>query len=151
MTQIRKTNKADTRFCKEQPSKEELLKESITHIEDVKSVLKEIGNDYFINSNHDFTKIKNIDQFYNDFINSLNHKINFTEGSWYQNHIKEERHHPEAYVNENINLIDIIEYIVDNVCAGKARSGEVRKLYLDSDILQKAFINTVSFIDNITM
>ena len=38
--------------------------------------------------------------------------------------------------------------VVDCVCAGKARSGEVRQLEINDEILKKALQNTVKLIDN---
>ena len=75
---------------------------------------------------------------------------NFVDGSWYQRHIREERHHPTSYCHDDINLLDIIEMIVDCVCAGKARAGNIRPLEINDEILKKAFNNTVKLVDNIT-
>lgn len=65
-------------------------------------------------------------------------------------HIKKEKHHPTSYCHDDINLLDIIEMIVDCVCAGKARAGEVRTMEINDEILKKAFENTVKLIDDIT-
>jgi len=40
--------------------------------------------------------------------------------------------------------------IVDCVCAGKARSGEVRPIEINDEILKKAVANTVKLIDENT-
>lgn len=71
-------------------------------------------------------------------------------GWWYQMHIDKERHHPMSKCHDDINLLDVIEMIVDCVCAGKARAGEVRAMEIDDEILKKAFQNTVGLIDNLT-
>jgi hypothetical protein len=63
-------------------------------------------------------------------------------------HKREERHHinvPEG-VRDDINLVDVIEYIVDCVMAGMARSGSVYDLELSDDTLKKAFKNTVELL-----
>ena len=65
-------------------------------------------------------------------------------------HIDKERHHPTSKCHDDINLLDIIEMIVDCVCAGKARAGEVRQMEINDEILKKAFDNTVKLIDDIT-
>ena len=49
-----------------------------------------------------------------------------------------------------INLLDVIEMIVDCVCAGKTRSGAVRDLEISTDILEKALKNTVKLVDGMT-
>jgi hypothetical protein len=43
-------------------------------------------------------------------------------------------------------LIDVLEMIADCICAGMARSGEVRDLEISTDILEKAVQNTVKLI-----
>ena len=45
-----------------------------------------------------------------------------------------------------MNLVDVLEMIADCVCAGLARSGEIRDLEIDSDILNRAVQNTVKMI-----
>ncbi|WP_107571899.1 hypothetical protein [Clostridioides difficile] len=49
---------------------------------------------------------------------------------------------------EDVNLIDILEMITDCVCAGMARSGDVRPIEIDDDILNKALVNTTEMIKN---
>ena len=46
---------------------------------------------------------------------------------------------------ENV-LIDVLEMIADCVCAGMARSGEIRDLEINPDILNRAVQNTVKLI-----
>ena len=65
-------------------------------------------------------------------------------------HWKAERHHLNRCVPDDVNLIDVIEMIADCVCAGKARSGEIRPIKIDFGILNKAFMNTVELIDDNT-
>ena len=55
-----------------------------------------------------------------------------------------------AEQHDDITLLDIIEMVVDCVCAGKARNGEVRPLEINDAILKKALDNTVKLIDSIT-
>jgi len=40
--------------------------------------------------------------------------------------------------------------VVDCVCAGKARSGKVRPMEINEEIIKKAFENTVKLIDELT-
>lgn len=81
-------------------------------------------------------------QFYDEFMYSRNNKTDFREAEWYKNHIKEERHHINDFVHENVDLIDVLEMIADCTSAGLARSGEVREITIDKDVLYKAFQNT---------
>ena len=70
------------------------------------------------------------------------------ETEWWDNHRKVNRHHllQEDGVPEDVNLIDVMEFIVDCVMAGMARSGSVYPLELDTKVLEKAFTNTVELL-----
>jgi len=141
MIKIKKSQCADTRTCDwTNVSKDELLKNSRQHIRDVGE-----GINYLIELmedaaySHDHTKIVNIDEFHNDF------KTGFTTTDWWQMHQQKERHHLKdpAYVQDDVNLIDILEMIVDGVMAGLARTGKYRKEDIPDSLLRKAFDNTI--------
>lgn len=146
MITIRKSPTADTRTCDyRNVSKEELLDASHRHISDVYSVL------YFLilklnnkGMEHDRDKIADIDQFHADF------KEGFKTTTWWDAHRRNSRHHlnHEDGVPEDVDLLDVLEYIVDCVVAGKARSGEVYPLQMSEDLLMKAFQNMVEKITN---
>lgn len=95
---------------------------------------------------HDFTKKSNEELFYKNFLSTMNDGTDFVNDEWYQLHIKEERHHLLSNCPEDVNLIDVLEMITDCVCAGMARSGEVRQIEIDDDILRKSLDNTVEMI-----
>lgn len=78
-------------------------------------------------------------------------KFDFVLGNWYQLHVNTERHHLLSRCPEDVNLLDVVEIIVDCVCAGKTRSGEVRDLEISADILEKALKNTVKLVDDMTV
>lgn len=149
---IQKTKNADTRSCDfSKVTSEVLLKNSEQHIEDVQR-----GLIFLINlmtkaaQFHDITKITHINQFHKDFING------FKEGntSWWEMHQSFERHHlkNEKYVQEDVNLIDILEMVVDGVMAGLARTGEYRKEEIPDTLLRKAFDNTIKLLlDNVVV
>ena len=99
---------------------------------------------------HDWTKKSEEKMFYNDFIEAMAGEIDFVSGEWYQLHINTERHHLLSRCPEDVNLLDVIEMIVDCVCAGKTRSGEVRNLEISTEILEKALKNTVKLVDDMT-
>ena len=119
---------------------------NISHIKDVQAVMSRVAA--IIESQgkiHDWTKIRFEDEFWKDFWSD-----DFVNGTWYQRHVHTEKHHPTSYCHEDVDLIDILEMIIDCVCAGKARSGEVRQLEINDEILKKAIQNTVKLIDNMT-
>lgn len=143
---IKKSKNADTRTCDwTKVSKESLLENSKQHIQDVTQ-----GLIFFITKLslaarcHDFTKIESIDQFHENFTHG------FKEGhdKWWKMHQTVERHHlkDEKYVQDDVNLIDIIEMITDGVMAGLARTGEYRKEEILDSLLRKAFDNTIQLL-----
>lgn len=146
MIKIGKSPTADSRTCDyTKVTKEQLIDSSENHIIDV-----EQGIRFFIKLlrksaiNHDFDKIENIDNFYHDFQNGFETK------DWLYNHYKINRHHlnEKEGVPDDVNLVDVIEYITDCVMAGMARKGEVSDVVIDNDVLQKAFKNTVELLTN---
>lgn len=141
----------DTRNAPKDTTFKQFHEANLSHIKDVKSVMyylaKRLGKQ---GQEHDWTKLEFEEEFWKDFQNSLLNNADFVNAWWYQMHIKEERHHPTSYCHEDINLLDIIEMIVDCICAGKARAGKVRQLEINDAILKKAFDNTVKLVDDIT-
>lgn len=147
MVIIKKNPNGDTRSASKDVTLEEFRKANEMHIQDVKNVLYELA--YYMMAQgrlHDVTKISHEEKFFEDFKDALNNGTNFTEGWWYNNHIKEERHHPMAHCCEDINLLDIIEMVVDCNCAGLARTGNVFPVNIDPEILKKAVENTSKLI-----
>lgn len=144
MIEISKSQTADTRTCDyANVSKETLLASSRQHIGDVREA---IG--FFIDKlvdaslNHDTDKISDIDGFHADFVTGFKHT------GWWDRHRKLNRHHLQQSdgIPEDVNLIDVLDFISDCVMAGMARSGSVYPLELPSELLERAFQNTVSLI-----
>jgi hypothetical protein len=94
--------------------------------------------------NHDYDKLSGIDAFHADF------QTGFKQTGWWDNHRKESRHHLNVAdgIPADVNLIDIIKYVVDCVMAGMARSGSVYELKLPDEVLRRAFANTVELLKN---
>lgn len=92
--------------------------------------------------NHDTDKITDIDSFHADFVTG------FTQTGWWDRHRKLNRHHlvqPDG-IPDDVNLIDVLDFIADCVMAGMARSGSVYPLNLPPELLEKAFQNTISLL-----
>lgn len=124
-------------------TKETLLQSSCEHIGDVRNGLK-----YFESlirkaaENHDHDKISDIDGFHRDFLTG------FQNTTWWDKHRLINRHHltePDG-VPQDVNLIDVLDFIADCIMAGMARSGSVYALHLEPEILEKAFQNTVELL-----
>lgn len=149
---IKETKQADTRTTDPNniPTKEVLLKESKDHIEAVSKTMKFLAAmAELAGNNHDYTKIEYIDEFYQNFVAVLkDHKIEFKELGWWKKHL-EERHHLNDQVPDDVNLIDVMEMICDCVCAGLARSGEVRPITIPYEVLGRAVQNTVELLEKV--
>lgn len=144
MILIKPSPTADTRTCDfANVDKDTLLNSSIQHIADVHEGLR-----YFeslirkASDNHDFDKLADIDGFHRDFITG------FKQTEWWDKHRILNRHHLNAEdgIRDDVNLIDVLDFIVDCVMSGMARSGEVYPLELSCQLLQKAFNNTVELL-----
>jgi len=141
----------DSRHAPKDTTFEQFHEANISHILDVRAVMLKLAQQLAQQgAAHDWTKLKYEEEFWKDFQDSLLNNGDFVNGWWYQMHIDKERHHPTSKCHDDINLLDIIEMIVDCVCAGKARAGEVRQMEINDEILKKAFDNTVKLIDDNT-
>ena len=146
---IEKNPNGDTRTAPKNISFEEFQVANNMHKKDVYEVMKYLARlIHRTGQNHDFTKKTQERLFYENFLSTMNNGTNFVEDEWYQLHVDTERHHLLSRCPEDVNLIDVLEMIVDCTCAGLARSGEVRGLEINSEILEKAVQNTVRLIVN---
>jgi hypothetical protein len=144
---IKKSETADTRSCDcTKVTKEQLLASSKSHISDVQQGMKLIA-DIIIQQgkDHDFDKLSDINKFYNDF------KTNFQSTEWYENHKLINRHHlspDNGVIPEDVNLIDVLEYLTDCIMAGLARTEIIYDIKISPEVLMTAFNNTISQLKN---
>lgn len=149
MYKIQKSNNADSRTATSK-RKEDLMIDTMKHIKDVQSVMNILATKLIENSiKHDHTKIESFDSFYDDWSSNEGY---FMNKEWYKHHVMTERHHSSAFVHDDYNLLDILEEIVDKVCAGKGRSGGVNLDYFiySDELLRMALKNTITLVDRIT-
>lgn len=148
MIQIHKSPTADSRTCDvTQVSKDQLIDSSIQHIDDVRAALYFLGT-ALINAGaiHDRDKIDDIDSFYSNF----RHKFEEGHTDWWERHKKLNRHHlspQDGVIPDDVNLIDVLDYVADCVMAGMARSGSVRPLTISPEVLMRAFWNTAKLLE----
>lgn len=144
MIRIHPSQNADTRSCNfSAVTKPQLLASSVQHIADVGK-----GLAFFAGllteraSVHDYDKLTSIDWFYQNFLTG------FKRTGWWDYHRRIHRHHlaQEDGIPADVNLVDVLEYIVDCVMAGKARTGEVYPLKFTPELLEMAFKNTVELL-----
>ena len=143
---IKKSPNADSRTAKEGFTLDELEISTLNHISDVEKallrfeiMLSQAG------SMHDWTKKAYLEEFYSAM---MTHEPgeDFKNGPWYQMHINRERHHLLSKAPDDVNLLDVLEYIADCVMAGLARSGEVSNVDIPDVLLKVAFNNTVELL-----
>ena len=142
---MKRSKNADTRTAEGNVSKDLLLDNTLSHIEDVQHwgyVIADLLKKQVLN--HDHTKVDHIDEFYQDFTSGKKDQ-NFKDSPWWQIH-KTERHHLNDSVPEDVNLIDVLEMVIDCTCAGLARSGEVYDITIPEDVLKQAINNTKQLI-----
>jgi hypothetical protein len=135
---------ADTRTCDfATVTKERLEASSRQHMRDVMAALnfftQEIAQAMH---RHDTDKITDLDGFHADFVTG------FTQHAWWDRHLKLNRHHlnDAEGVPEDVNLIDVLDYVADCVMSGMARSGTVYPVTLPPEILARALQNTVELL-----
>ena len=142
MITINKTPNADSRSANEEMTVESLRESTFQHIDHVRQALLYFHNKLLeAAEKHDETKPLTIEDFYEALTSG-----NVKNSTWYQYHITEERHHLLSKAPDDVNLIDVIEYLCDCVMAGLARSGDIYDIELPDELLQKAFKNTVDLL-----
>ena len=144
MIRIGKSATADTRTCDyAKVTHGLLLNSSVQHINDVRRGLAFFGGMLAeAATNHDTDKITDIDGFHADFVTG------FAQTGWWDRHRQLNRHHllQADGVRDDVNLVDVLDFITDCVMAGMARSGSVYPLDISPDVLMKAFQNTVELL-----
>ena len=92
---------------------------------------------------HDYTKMTMFDEYHEAVQSGKKNK-----SEWYQKHKEAERHHIIEQDYNDVNLIDVLEYISDCVMAGSVRSNDPQgiNIKISDAILQKAFQNTLQML-----
>ena len=147
---IKRNTLGDTRTATRIPTFYEFVDSNKGHVDDVIKMMDNVANEIRMSGQqHDRTKRNDPEKslFYRELCATIEGKMDsFVDGEWYPMHCKTERHHLNEYCPDDVNLIDVIEMICDCVCAGMARSGTVRPVEIDADILKKALDNTVNML-----
>lgn len=142
---IRRSQNCDTRSADRKVSKEDLLKNSKQHIEDVARALEWMAAKLrAAAARHDYTKIENIEQFHHDFKYTQDGNVaDFKQMTWFKDYHLKERHHLNDRCPEDVDMFDVLERIADIVMAGMARTGKVFDDTIKPGILIMAYKNTI--------
>lgn len=149
MIKIYNNPNGDSRTAPKDVSFEDFQRANDMHRQDVMNVMNTLA--YMIMEQgrlHDYTKKTEERMFYDNFLSTINDGTDFVNDEWYQLHVNTERHHLLSKCHDDVDLLDVLEMIVDCVCAGKARSGKVRSIEINDEILRKALNNTVQSVNN---
>jgi hypothetical protein len=144
MIEIRPSSTADTRTCDyANVSPQTLLESSVQHMGDVRRALFFFAALCMESANrHDEDKITDAAGFHADFVTG------FKQTGWWDRHRRLNRHHlmQADGVPEDVNLVDVLDFISDCVMAGMGRAGNVYPLQLSPELLERAFQNTVELL-----
>ena len=135
---------------KEIPVFEEVLNETRQHRADVRNMMFIVAHAIQKRAlKHDWTKIEHGREFYQDIVERNNTDIPYLDRDWAKIHTSQERHHLNVVVQDDVNLVDVIEFICDCICSGYARDGKIRSelINLDEKTLKLAFNNTIKKLD----
>lgn len=152
MIKIPRNTLGDTRTAERIPTINEFNDSNMQHRIDVSHLMRYVAGRIECRApEHDWTKTADPyrSMFYQDMIRTMTSDFEFTSGEWAKQHYEmRERHHLNRCVPDAVDLIDVIEMICDCVAAGLARSGEVRAIEIDSDVLQEAVRNTARLLED---
>ena len=141
MVKIKKMPNLD----KTTPSRTIVKKQINQHQKEVQNLMDIIATVIQIRgASHDLTKKTYFYEFYEDIIERNTNNTPYLERKWGKLHTTKERHHLNARIPVDINLIDVLEFICDCISTGYERdSFDINYLQLDSDVLQLAYKNTI--------
>lgn len=148
---IERNTNGDTRVATKVPSIEEFEDSNYKHTQDVRTMMDEFADEIKNRAkSHDWSKLREPHKsaFYRDLCNTIEGRMDFEEGEWCKFHYDNERHHLLRRCPDDVNLIDVLEMLCDCVCAGMARSGCVRDLEINAEILECAVKNTAKLLEN---
>lgn len=148
---IERNTNGDTRVATKTPSIKEFDASNCKHTQDVKNMMGAFADKIEDRAfSHDWSKLEEPHRsaFYRDLCNTIEGRMDFKEGEWCKFHYDNERHHLLRRCPDDVNLVDVIEMLCDCVCAGMARSGSVRDIEINTEILERAVRNTVKLLEN---
>ena len=152
MIRINKSPNADSRTDTEKVSEEVLLENSRQHISDVaEAIYWMMWQLLAIAKQHDWTKVRYIKEFYHDYKASQDgFQGDFKQQHWFHDLHLKERHHLNDYCPDDVTLFDVLERVADVTMAGLARSGQIYDEDIDSNMLVRAYNNTIRLLSHNT-
>lgn len=144
---IKETKRCDTRALVKTFTETDVETDTLYHVQAVNDVAVAFSKALLEQvSQHDYTKLGTYLPMFTRALKTGFVNDEFKKLNWWQLHYTSERHHLNDRCPEDVNLIDVIEMLIDCVCAGKARTGEVYAINISDEILQKAVFNTTEML-----
>lgn len=146
------SSNGDSRTCKEDVTLDDVYEAVVIHRNDVVNALNWFAEDLICRGeDHDYDKVDDFDTYGVMVVKGIKDE-EFLASEWWHKHITEQRHHITNYCPVDVNLLDVLEMIADRVVAEKGRTGTINTTYLDidTDILLRAYWNTVRLLDDST-
>ena len=147
---VKRNTNGDSRVADHTPTITEFDSANSSHRKDVAALMSSFADEIKSRGlDHDWTKTEEPYRsiFYRDMCNAIEGTRDFFDGEWHELHyIKLERHHITRACPYNVNLIDVVEMVCDCVAAGMARSGNVDKVIIPAEFLERAVENTVELL-----
>ncbi len=121
------------------------------HIQNVKNLMSIISGDLSARSQyHDYTKVREPHKtdFYNAVYEKIKNGIPIDESDWAKDHYELERHHLNKHVPSDVDLIDVLEYVIDSIVSNVEQLGIKGNVTISNQDLMNALRNTVSKISD---
>ena len=151
---LKDTSKGDSRTSGGSPSLDDVLTATRIHQVEVDETMTFLADELkFMGRMHDWTKTENFEKEYGWLVTKDIKDGDFLASDWWWKHLTLERHHVKDYAHLDVNLLDVLEFIVDRVVAEKGRAGRINMNYLDLDplVLVRAYYNTIKLLDDKTI
>lgn len=137
----------DARTLDHFPDYDEMKDAVDVHINNMKTVLKHIGNTFYSKADkHDSTVTDYFDDYYIATAASYNKETPFKESDWYKQHFLEEKYRAQRIDPSTSNLLDLIEGICDHEVTTGERMIDSSNL-LDKDQVYQMYLNTLKDVE----
>lgn len=145
---IRYNPNGDARTLDHFPDYDEMKDAAETHKENMREILRHIGNAFYSKADkHDNTVLNNFDDYYIASVADYNGETPFRESDWYKEYFFKEQYRVNRYDPSKANLLDLIEGICDHrVTLNEKSSG--KEGLLNKDQVYQMYLNTVKDIDD---
>lgn len=135
-----------TKYHREDYSINDFKKRLLIHKANIKRTFKLILNELKYRAKvHDHSKVESLPLQYEvtkRYIGRSEQYHSIKDNEAFAYHVKNERHHLQSFVPDDVNLFDVIELIVDCITCSVERQKDFRAIDITDKTLMLAFNNT---------